>query len=71
MNKIIVRFQDGESFTDGQIREVLNYIENQKTTDKDINTNIVIDGDDGKIEVVVDEFGDFLVKNTTEVRCAR
>lgn len=50
-------FISHRKMTTNEIREVLHLMENQDTTDKFTNLNGTIDGNDAKIEVIIDEDG--------------
>lgn len=44
-----------------ELKEILAFAENQETTDRYTDTTLIIDGNYARIEVEIDEYGDFVV----------
>lgn len=51
------RFMCNRDMDINEIREVLSLMKNQETSDKYVNTSMIIDGEYAKISVEIDENG--------------
>lgn len=54
-------FKSNRELDINELREVLNLMENQETTDRYVSTSLSINGDHAAIEVDIDEYGNVTV----------
>ncbi len=54
-------FKSNRALDINELRELLSLMENQETTDREISTGMLIQGDDATIEVEIDEDGNVTV----------
>lgn len=54
-------FKSNRELNENELKEVLNLIRLQNTTDRYVNTSLHINGDDAEIDVEIDEFGDIVI----------
>ena len=54
---MFIKFYCKRKMSYEELKEVLNLMENQETTDKFTDTEMQIDGDDAKINVKIDKDG--------------
>lgn len=58
---MFVTFKCNRSMSIEELKEVLSLMENQETTDRYINTNLNIKGNDADIDVKIDEEGNIFL----------
>ncbi len=58
----LVKFQQGVYYSKNELKEALNFLEVQETTDKHRNIELIIRGNYADIVVECDKDGDFKVK---------
>ena len=58
---MFIKFYCKRKMSYEELKEVLNLMENQETTDKFTDTEMQIDGDDAKINVKIDKDGNVIL----------